>query len=97
MWATRRSVSGVPAPAGKEWRFEFPVGVDCSDPEPRCIWLAALRNLNVQHSHVRLTRRNMLQRVRHHVRSVVEKSCIMIKIIHPNLGRFLFYDQNESQ
>ncbi|TSK14615.1 Rho GTPase-activating protein 23 [Bagarius yarrelli] len=60
MWAMRHSVSGVPAPAGKEWFFEFPVGVDCSDPEPRCIWLAALRNLNVQHGHVRFTRRNML-------------------------------------
>ncbi|XP_026770295.2 rho GTPase-activating protein 23 isoform X7 [Pangasianodon hypophthalmus] len=60
MWAMRRSVLGVPAPAGKEWCFEFPVGVDCSDPEPRCIWLAALRSLNVRHSHVRFTRRNML-------------------------------------
>lgn len=72
MWAMRRSVSAVPAPAGKEWCFEFPVGVDCSDPEPRCIWLAALRNLNVQKlkCHERLTRRNMLYWHLHRVRCI---------------------------
>ncbi|KAJ8389929.1 hypothetical protein AAFF_G00112140 [Aldrovandia affinis] len=32
-----------PAPTGTEWHFESPVGVDCSTPEPRCIWLAVLR------------------------------------------------------
>ncbi|KAM3860060.1 rho GTPase-activating protein 23-like [Diretmus argenteus] len=37
-------VSGVtPAPLGHEWRFQCSVGVDCSDAEPRCIWLAVLR------------------------------------------------------
>ncbi|KAF3699883.1 Rho GTPase-activating protein 23 Rho-type GTPase-activating protein 23 [Channa argus] len=32
-----------PAPAGSDWNFQNPVGVDCSSPEPRCIWLAVLR------------------------------------------------------
>ncbi|XP_041634473.1 rho GTPase-activating protein 23 isoform X3 [Cheilinus undulatus] len=32
-----------PAPAGSDWSFQNPVGVDCSAPEPRCIWLAVLR------------------------------------------------------
>ncbi|KAM6904614.1 LOW QUALITY PROTEIN: rho GTPase-activating protein 23 [Xenentodon cancila] len=32
-----------PAPAGSDWSFQDPVGVDCSSPEPRCIWLAVLR------------------------------------------------------
>ncbi|XP_029363760.1 rho GTPase-activating protein 23 isoform X4 [Echeneis naucrates] len=32
-----------PAPAGSDWSFQNPVGVDCSSPEPRCIWLAVLR------------------------------------------------------
>ncbi|KAF7661553.1 hypothetical protein LDENG_00259310 [Lucifuga dentata] len=32
-----------PAPAGPDWCFQNPVGVDCSSPEPRCIWLAVLR------------------------------------------------------
>lgn len=32
-----------PAPAGADWSFQNPVGVDCSSPEPRCIWLAVLR------------------------------------------------------
>lgn len=88
----KHSVSGVPAPAGKEWCFEFPVGVDCSDPEPRCIWLAALRNLNVQHSHVRFTRRNMLHwylhRVSYHACSLVEKSFI---IIQQNSESYMLY------
>ncbi|XP_068516745.1 rho GTPase-activating protein 23 isoform X1 [Anas acuta] len=29
--------------AGKGWRCERAVGVDCSLPEPRCIWLSSLR------------------------------------------------------
>lgn len=33
-----------PAPAGSDWSFQNPVGVDCSSPEPRCIWLAVLRS-----------------------------------------------------
>ncbi|XP_049320258.1 rho GTPase-activating protein 23 isoform X2 [Astyanax mexicanus] len=60
MLAVKRYVSGVPAPAGKEWCFEFPVGVDCSDPEPRCIWLAVLRNVKVRPNRSRVPRRDML-------------------------------------
>ncbi|XP_068434633.1 rho GTPase-activating protein 23 isoform X3 [Clinocottus analis] len=33
-----------PSPAGSDWSFQNPVGVDCSSPEPRCIWLAVLRS-----------------------------------------------------
>ncbi|KAL0992731.1 hypothetical protein UPYG_G00097600 [Umbra pygmaea] len=29
--------------AGSGWCFQNPIGVDCSAPEPRCIWLAVLR------------------------------------------------------
>ena len=33
-----------PAPtSAPDWSFQNPVGVDCSSPEPRCIWLAVLR------------------------------------------------------
>lgn len=40
-------VSGVaPAPSGHEWQFQCSVGVDCSDAEPRCIWLAVLRGVS---------------------------------------------------
>ncbi|XP_056222711.1 rho GTPase-activating protein 23-like isoform X4 [Seriola aureovittata] len=40
-------VSGVaPAPSGHKWQFQCSVGVDCSDAEPRCIWLAVLRNIS---------------------------------------------------
>ncbi|KAL4659277.1 rho GTPase-activating protein 23 isoform X1 [Arapaima gigas] len=48
MWATSRHTAAVPpypAPAGTEWSYESPVGVDCSAPEPRCIWLAVLRGV----------------------------------------------------
>ncbi|XP_057673824.1 rho GTPase-activating protein 23 isoform X2 [Corythoichthys intestinalis] len=34
-----------PAPAGSDWSFQNPVGVDCSSPEPRCIWVAVLRGV----------------------------------------------------
>nr|XP_015217607.1 PREDICTED: rho GTPase-activating protein 23 [Lepisosteus oculatus] len=34
-----------PAGGAPVWRFESPVGVDCSAPEPRCIWLAVLRRV----------------------------------------------------
>ncbi|XP_061703297.1 rho GTPase-activating protein 23 isoform X4 [Syngnathoides biaculeatus] len=34
-----------PAPAGSDWSFQNPVGVDCSSPEPRCIWVAVLRGI----------------------------------------------------
>ncbi|XP_063076782.1 rho GTPase-activating protein 23 [Engraulis encrasicolus] len=44
MWTQQRRVSSCPAPVGMRWCFEFPVGVDCSGPEPCCIWLAALRS-----------------------------------------------------
>lgn len=36
------------ARAGKGWRFERAVGVDCSLPEPRCIWLTSLHNDNAE-------------------------------------------------
>nr|XP_008111634.2 PREDICTED: LOW QUALITY PROTEIN: rho GTPase-activating protein 23 [Anolis carolinensis] len=36
------------ARTGKGWCFERAVGVDCSLPEPRCIWLTSLRNDNVE-------------------------------------------------
>lgn len=29
--------------ASRDWSFQNPVGVDCSSPEPRCIWVAVLR------------------------------------------------------
>ncbi|XP_028310034.1 rho GTPase-activating protein 23 isoform X3 [Gouania willdenowi] len=32
-----------PTPAGCDWTFQRPVGVDCCSPEPRCIWLAVLQ------------------------------------------------------
>ncbi|XP_033826680.1 rho GTPase-activating protein 23 isoform X3 [Periophthalmus magnuspinnatus] len=33
-----------PQPAARsDWRFQNAVGVDCSSPEPRCIWVAVLR------------------------------------------------------
>ncbi|KAJ8414291.1 hypothetical protein AAFF_G00051610 [Aldrovandia affinis] len=41
MWA-----AGGPARAGKEWHLESAVGVDCSAPEPRCVWLAVLRGVS---------------------------------------------------
>ncbi|KAL1264190.1 hypothetical protein QQF64_004545, partial [Cirrhinus molitorella] len=44
MFSVKRHTSRVPAPVGKEWCFQFSVGVDCIDPEPRCIWLVILRN-----------------------------------------------------
>lgn len=38
------TVSGsTPTPLGHEWKFYCSVGVDCSDAEPRCIWMAVLR------------------------------------------------------
>uniref|UniRef100_A0AAQ4Q0U8 Rho GTPase activating protein 23b n=1 Tax=Gasterosteus aculeatus aculeatus TaxID=481459 RepID=A0AAQ4Q0U8_GASAC len=49
--ATRRV---APAPSGQEWRFQCSVGVDCSDAEPRCIWLAVLRSVS-PHSSRRAT------------------------------------------
>ncbi|XP_035389482.1 LOW QUALITY PROTEIN: rho GTPase-activating protein 23 [Electrophorus electricus] len=62
MLASRRPGSGAPAPAVKEWSFEFPVGVDCSDPEPRCIWLTALRNTQVRPTLVQVPYRDMMHR-----------------------------------
>ncbi|XP_018583483.1 rho GTPase-activating protein 23-like isoform X2 [Scleropages formosus] len=43
MWAVGQSPMDILAPAS-EWHFDSPVGVDCSSPEPRCIWLAVLRS-----------------------------------------------------
>ncbi|XP_053720406.1 rho GTPase-activating protein 23-like isoform X2 [Synchiropus splendidus] len=41
-----RVTGAAPAPLGHEWRFQCSVGVDCSDAEPRCIWLAVLRGIS---------------------------------------------------
>lgn len=48
MCSVKRYTSRVPAPVGKEWCFKVSVGVDCSHPEPRCIWLAILKSADVQ-------------------------------------------------
>lgn len=37
---------GAPTASGQEWKFYCSVGVDCSDAEPRCIWMAVLRCLS---------------------------------------------------
>ncbi|XP_039372464.1 rho GTPase-activating protein 23 isoform X3 [Mauremys reevesii] len=37
--------------AGNGRRFEQPIGVDCSSPEPRCIWLSSLQNDNADLEH----------------------------------------------
>ncbi|XP_077475816.1 rho GTPase-activating protein 23 isoform X3 [Stigmatopora argus] len=42
-----------PVPAGSDWSFQNPVGVDCSSPEPRCIWVAVLRGVVVGHHQLR--------------------------------------------
>ncbi|XP_055031252.2 rho GTPase-activating protein 23 isoform X3 [Misgurnus anguillicaudatus] len=49
MCSVKQYKSRVPAPLGKEWCFEVSVGVDCSHPEPNCIWLAILRSVDVCH------------------------------------------------
>ncbi|CAG5912004.1 unnamed protein product [Menidia menidia] len=43
--AMLRVPGAPPAPGGYEWHFQCSVGVDCSDAEPRCIWLAVLRGV----------------------------------------------------
>ncbi|MEQ2226148.1 hypothetical protein ILYODFUR_024572 [Ilyodon furcidens] len=43
--------SGVaPAPSGHKWEFHCSVGVDCSNAEPCCIWLAVLRGVSTHTS-----------------------------------------------
>ncbi|XP_077589879.1 LOW QUALITY PROTEIN: rho GTPase-activating protein 23 [Stigmatopora nigra] len=42
-----------PVPPGSDWSFQNPVGVDCSSPEPRCIWVAVLRGVVVGHHQLR--------------------------------------------
>ncbi|XP_048857010.1 rho GTPase-activating protein 23-like isoform X3 [Brienomyrus brachyistius] len=44
MQAVGQSVSPVPGSIRSDWHFESPVGVDCSTPEPCCIWLVVLRD-----------------------------------------------------
>lgn len=40
-------VSGTtPTPSGHEWKCYCSVGVDCSEAEPRCIWMVVLRCLS---------------------------------------------------
>ncbi|KAM4525820.1 rho GTPase-activating protein 23-like isoform 6-T6 [Fundulus diaphanus] len=41
----RRS-SFAPAPSGHKWQFHCSIGVDCSNAEPQCIWLAVLRGVS---------------------------------------------------
>ncbi|XP_014879698.1 rho GTPase-activating protein 21-like, partial [Poecilia latipinna] len=38
-----RGLGVAPAPPGHKWKFHCSVGVDCSNAEPCCIWLAVLR------------------------------------------------------
>ncbi|KAJ8245943.1 hypothetical protein GJAV_G00261960 [Gymnothorax javanicus] len=46
MWTGGMPALGAPTvTAGKDWRFEGAVGVDCSSPEPRCVWLAVLHGV----------------------------------------------------
>ncbi|XP_043087923.1 rho GTPase-activating protein 23 isoform X3 [Puntigrus tetrazona] len=46
MWSAGQVPLAMPAVCprvgGKEWCFQDAVGVDCSSPEPRCIWVAVL-------------------------------------------------------
>uniref|UniRef100_A0A8C2L128 Rho GTPase activating protein 23a n=1 Tax=Cyprinus carpio TaxID=7962 RepID=A0A8C2L128_CYPCA len=46
MWSAGQVPLAMPAVCpsvgGKEWCFQNAVGVDCSSPEPRCIWVAVL-------------------------------------------------------
>ncbi|XP_026118505.1 rho GTPase-activating protein 23-like isoform X2 [Carassius auratus] len=46
MWSAGQVPLAMPAVCprvgGKEWCFQDVVGVDCSSPEPRCIWVAVL-------------------------------------------------------
>nr|XP_032647274.1 rho GTPase-activating protein 23 isoform X4 [Chelonoidis abingdonii] len=50
---------------GNGWRFEQPIGVDCSSPEPRCIWLSSLRNDNGDLEHRWYHARAALPRQKH--------------------------------
>ncbi|XP_047656653.1 rho GTPase-activating protein 23 isoform X4 [Tachysurus fulvidraco] len=45
------AVAACPRPSAREWSFWDVVGVDCSAPEPRCIWVAVFRdNLLITHT-----------------------------------------------
>ncbi|XP_072549086.1 rho GTPase-activating protein 23 isoform X2 [Salminus brasiliensis] len=48
MWAAGGLPMAIPAACPRvcvsEWSFRDAVGVDCSAPEPRCIWVAVLRS-----------------------------------------------------
>ncbi|XP_021168625.2 rho GTPase-activating protein 23 isoform X2 [Fundulus heteroclitus] len=41
-----RGSSFAPAPSGHKWHFHWSIGVDCSNAEPQCIWLAVLRGVS---------------------------------------------------
>ncbi|XP_032430627.1 rho GTPase-activating protein 23-like isoform X7 [Xiphophorus hellerii] len=41
-----RGLGVAPAPSGHKWKFHCSVGVDCSNAEPCCIWLAVLRGVS---------------------------------------------------
>lgn len=59
MWSAAQVPLAMPAVCprlgGKEWCFQDAVGVDCSSPEPRCIWVAVLHGetpqINVSNLH----------------------------------------------
>ncbi|GAA6110034.1 rho GTPase-activating protein 23 isoform X1 [Tachysurus ichikawai] len=45
------AVAACPRLSAREWSFWDVVGVDCSAPEPRCIWVAVFRdNLLITHT-----------------------------------------------
>ncbi|XP_077412798.1 rho GTPase-activating protein 23 isoform X5 [Vanacampus margaritifer] len=53
-----------PAPAASDWSFQNPVGVDCSSPEPRCIWVAVLRGVTGSMPVMPVGRRHITHQVR---------------------------------
>ncbi|XP_030397474.1 rho GTPase-activating protein 23 isoform X3 [Gopherus evgoodei] len=64
LWSVKR--------AGNGWRFEQPIGVDCSSPEPRCIWLSSLQNDNADLEHRWYHARVALPRQKHRSRPRLE-------------------------
>ncbi|KAM4716209.1 rho GTPase-activating protein 23-like isoform 10-T10 [Anableps anableps] len=60
----------APAPSGHNWQFHCSVGVDCSNAEPCCIWLAVLRGVSSHTSPrpaaITPTRRTSSRIINHH-------------------------------
>ncbi|XP_076851819.1 rho GTPase-activating protein 23 isoform X2 [Brachyhypopomus gauderio] len=54
MWRAARSFASMPTECTRvcvaEWVFRDAVGVDCSKPEPRCVWLAVLQGDDTHHT-----------------------------------------------